>query len=97
MTYYVSSGTLNHTYRLTQEKSAAPYVTKPWEVDADWRVTLTLLILPGDECRGYMWNKIISAFADVRLKYFRLKLFQNYFRGSWIFYNMFNVAEIILK
>ena len=56
-------------------------------------------------CHRYMWNKIISAFVDVRLKYFyvsKWKFAWNYVKvisegycNSWIFSNMFTVAEII--
>ena len=56
--------------------------------------------------RGYMWNKIIPAFADIRLKYFYFsawKLAWNYFKiisepycSSWLFSIMLSVSEIIL-
>ena len=56
-------------------------------------------------CPGYMWNKTISAFVDVRLKQFYFsawKVVWNYLRiisqaycSSRIFSNMFIVAEII--
>ena len=60
-----------------------------------------------DLCLGYMWNIIISTFVDVRRQEFYFcawKLAWNYFKiisqdfcNSWIFFNVFNVAEIVLE
>jgi len=66
---------------------------------------------PPTLCRGYMWNKIISElfqpsssslwnnfhFCAWKLAWNYFKIISEYYCSSWIFSNMFNVAEVILK